>query len=45
MADVLEAKNLKRIYSDVIAVDLSSLAIRKGALFGLLDPNGSGRPL
>ena len=43
MAVVLEAKNLTKRYGDVIAVDSVSLAVEKGALFGLLGPNGSGK--
>ncbi len=43
MEVVLEAKNLTKKYGDVIAVDNISLAVEKGALFGLLGPNGSGK--
>jgi ABC-2 type transport system ATP-binding protein len=43
MEVVLEAKNLTKRYGDVIAVDSVSLAVEKGALFGLLGPNGSGK--
>ncbi|MDD1698919.1 MAG: ABC transporter ATP-binding protein, partial [Methanoregula sp.] len=40
MTVVLEAKNLTKRYGDVVAVDNVSLAVEKGALFGLLGPNG-----
>jgi ABC-2 type transport system ATP-binding protein len=43
MPAVLEAKNLTKRYGDVIAVDHVSLIVEKGALFGLLGPNGSGK--
>ncbi len=43
MEIVLEAKNLTKKYGDVTAVDAVSLSVEKGALFGLLGPNGSGK--
>lgn len=43
MEIVLEAKNLTKRYGDVTAVDHVSLNVKKGSLFGLLGPNGSGK--
>ena len=43
MPVVLEAKNLIKRYGDLIAVDNISLVVERGALFGLLGPNGSGK--
>ena len=43
MAALLEARNLSKIYGSTIAVDGVSLSVQKGALFGLLGPNGSGK--
>lgn len=40
---VIEAKNLTKMYGDITAVGNVSLAVQKGALFGLLGPNGSGK--
>jgi ABC-2 type transport system ATP-binding protein len=43
MTAVLEAKGLGKAYGDVRAVDDVTLSVQKGALFGLLGPNGSGK--
>ncbi len=43
MEPIIEAKDLTKWYGDTIAVDHVSLSVPKGALFGLLGPNGSGK--
>jgi ABC-2 type transport system ATP-binding protein len=41
MTPVIEARDLSKAYGDVQAVDNVTLSVEKGALFGLLGPNGS----
>ena len=41
--NVIEARNLRKEYGEVVAVAGIDLAIAKGELFGLLGPNGSGK--
>ncbi len=40
---VLEIKNLRKVYKDVVALDDLSFEVKKGQVFGLLGPNGSGK--
>jgi ABC-2 type transport system ATP-binding protein len=40
---VIEVTGLTKTYGDVTAVNRVSLSVRKGELFGLLGPNGSGK--
>lgn len=40
---VIETENLTKRYDNVVAVDGLNLAVRKGEIFGLLGPNGSGK--
>ena len=43
MTAVIEARDLSKSFGEVQAVDHVTLAVEKGALFGLLGPNGSGK--
>jgi ABC-2 type transport system ATP-binding protein len=43
MTIVLEARNLVKRYSNVLAVDDVSFSVREGICFGLLGPNGAGK--
>ena len=43
VAAAVEALGLSRAYDDVLAVDGVDLSIRRGELFALLGPNGSGK--
>lgn len=43
MTTVIEARDLSKTYGDVQAVNHVTLSVEKGALFGLLGPNGSGK--
>jgi ABC-2 type transport system ATP-binding protein len=43
MTRVIETQDLSKAYGDVQAVDNVTLLVEKGALFGLLGPNGSGK--
>jgi ABC-type multidrug transport system ATPase subunit len=40
---VLEINNLRKVYKDVVALDGLSFEVKRGQVFGLLGPNGSGK--
>ncbi len=43
MTPIIEARDLSKTYGDVKALSHVTLSVEKGALFGLLGPNGSGK--
>ena len=43
MSPAIEAKNLRKTYGSVTAIDDLSLTINSGEIFGLLGPNGAGK--
>ncbi|MDX2511058.1 MAG: ABC transporter ATP-binding protein [Desulfobacterales bacterium] len=40
---ILEVKNLKKVYRDIVAVEDVSFAVSEGHCLGLLGPNGAGK--
>jgi ABC-2 type transport system ATP-binding protein len=43
MAYIIETESLTKKFGDLAAVNTVTLNVRKGSLFGLLGPNGSGK--
>lgn len=43
MNNVIEIKNLKKVYNNITTVDLKILTVRKGEIYGFLGPNGAGK--
>ncbi|MDW8326441.1 MAG: ATP-binding cassette domain-containing protein, partial [Anaerolineales bacterium] len=43
METVIETKGLSKRYGTKVAVENLNLTIRRGEVFGLLGPNGSGK--
>jgi lipooligosaccharide transport system ATP-binding protein len=41
--DIIEAKNLKKTFGSITAVNSISFAVKKGEVFGFLGPNGAGK--
>src|SRR5438552_1098916 len=42
-ATAVEARDLTKIYGELVAVDRLSLSVREGEVFAFLGPNGSGK--
>jgi len=40
---VIEVRNLRKTFGELVAVDGIGFAARPGAIFGLLGPNGAGK--
>jgi ABC-2 type transport system ATP-binding protein len=40
---VIQVKNFRKVYGDVVAVDGITFEVRRGEVFGLLGPNGAGK--
>ena len=43
MTNVIEAKDLRKQFRDLVAVDSITFTVRQGECFGLLGPNGAGK--
>lgn len=43
MSDLIVTQDLSKSYKQVLALDSLSVSVRKGEVFGLLGPNGSGK--
>ena len=43
ISNVLQIKNLQREFKDTQVVNLSSLSVQQGEIYGFLGPNGAGK--
>ena len=43
MNNIIELKDLKKVYKDTTTVDLKKLTVREGEIYGFLGPNGAGK--
>lgn len=43
MTNVIEVRNLRKVYGETTAVDDVSFSVQKGEIFGLVGPNGAGK--
>lgn len=40
---VIQVKDFRKVYGDLVAVDGISFEVQRGEIFGLLGPNGAGK--
>ena len=40
---VIEVRDFRKVYGDLVAVDSISFEVQRGEIFGLLGPNGAGK--
>lgn len=43
ISNVLQIKNLQKVFKDTQVVNLSSLSVQQGEIYGFLGPNGAGK--
>ena len=43
MKKILEVKNLKKSYNKKLVLDIDSLEIEEGSIYGLIGKNGAGK--
>ena len=43
VSNVLQIKNLQKVFKDTQVVNLSSLSVQQGEIYGFLGPNGAGK--
>lgn len=43
ISNVLQIKNLQKGFEDTQVVNLSSLSVQQGEIYGFLGPNGAGK--
>lgn len=43
MSSIVEVRNIRKVFKDVVAVDDISFTVEKGDVFGFLGPNGAGK--
>ena len=43
MNNVIEVRNLRKVYGEHVAVNDISFSVREGEIFGIVGPNGAGK--